>query len=453
MKLNKLSKSLATGVLTVVVGASLAGCGGNVADTDKGGTTTPATTPVASAQPSKENVEVDIFQFKVEISDALTAAAELYMSNNPNVKINIQTVGGGDDYGAALRTKFQSGQEPTIYNIGGPQDAKDWMEKLEDLSSEEWTSIAGSTLGAVTVDGKVYGMPYAVEGYGLIYNKAIFEAAGIDATTIVDSASMDAAFAQLDAKIKAGDLKAEFPLLEAVTELPGKEKWVTGLHSSNIFINQEFATGVDAFNAKELNFDKSNEYKEYIDLLVKYSANSETPSKLNAVDYSTQVGQGLAIERVAVTQQGNWVFGEVANIDSAVAENLGFLPVGGDSIPLGVPMYWAVNSTQPDAEKAAAKDFLNWLYTSEEGKNIVVNEFFFIPPFTGYDNYPAADALGRAIMEYQASGKTTPWVFMGYPTAWGEETLGANIQKYLGGEMTWEQVIDDAKAKWAEARK
>ena len=45
---------------------------------------------------------------------------------HPNVDINIETVGGGNDYGAALRSKFQSGQEPTIFNIGGPQDVEDW---------------------------------------------------------------------------------------------------------------------------------------------------------------------------------------------------------------------------------------------------------------------------------------------------------------------------------------
>ncbi|PHV70313.1 sugar ABC transporter substrate-binding protein [Sporanaerobium hydrogeniformans] len=446
MKLNKLSKALFASALTIVMGVSVIGCGKSPEEKPA---TTPGTTDVSQ---SGEKVEVDIFQFKVEISEALQKAADLYMSTHPNVTINLQTVGGGDDYGAALKAKFQSGQEPTIFNVGGPQDVADWIEKLEDLSDQNWVDRAGSTLGAVTSEGKVYGMPYGVEGYGLVYNKAIFEAAGIDASTIVDTASMDKAFAQLDAKIKAGELKEQFPLLEAVTEYPVKEKWVTGLHSSNIFINQEFKTGVDAYNAKEIAFEKSEDFKEYFDLMVKYSSHSDSPAKLNAVDYATQVGQGIAIERVAVTQQGNWVYGDVKNVDEQVAENLGFLPVGGDRIPLGVPMYWAINSTQPDAEKAAAKDFLNWLYTSDEGKNVVVNEFFFIPPFTGYENYPAQDALGKEIMRYQAEDKTTPWVFMGYPTAWGEDVLGINLQKYVAGEMTWEQVIDDAKAKWAEAR-
>ena len=454
MKLSRIVKGLVTSALAVSMVIGMAGCGQSGTESSK---TTPAATKEAEAAEGKElasePVTVDIFQFKVEIAEELQKAIDLYTSNNPNVTINLTTVGGGDDYGAALKAKFQSGQEPTIYNVGGPQDVEDWMEKLEDLGDQPWVGTAGGTLGAVTVDGKPYGMPLAVEGYGVVYNKAIFEAAGVDASGVKDLASMEKAFGELDAKIKAGDLKEQFPLLEAVVELPGKETWVTGLHSSNIFINQEFPTGVEAFNAKEIKFENNGDYKAYLDLMVKYSSNVATPEKLNAVDYATQVGQGLAIERVAAIQQGNWVYGDVNNVDPAVAENLAFLPVGGDSIPLGVPMYWAVNTTRPDAEKQAAKDFLNWLYTSDEGKDIVVNKFFFIPPFTGYENYPAKDALGRDIMRYQSEGKTTSWVFMGYPTAWGMDVLGVSIQKYLGGQMAWEEVIADAQTKWAEARK
>ncbi len=455
MKLSKAMKSFLTATMVTTMAVSMVGCGGK--------TEAPATTPAAgsSKEEAKEEtkeeakaepVTVDIFQFKVEIAEELQKAIDLYTSNNPNVTINLQTVGGGDDYGAAQRALFQSGQEPTIFNVGGPQDVTDWKEYLEDLSDQPWVSTAGTTLGAVTEDGKIYGMPFAVEGYGLAYNKEIFETAGVDVTSIKDLASMDAAFAALDAKIKSGELKDKYPNLEAVVEMPAKELWVMGLHASNLFLNQEFATGMDAFKAKEVNFTKSADYKTYMDMMIKYSPNAATPAKANAVDYATQVDQGIALERVAAVQQGNWIYGGVKNVDPAVADKLGFLPVPGDSIPLGVPMYWAVNSQKSDAEKQAAKDFLNWLYTSEEGKDIIVNKFFFVPPFTGYDNYPAQDALGKAIMEYQAAGKTTPWVFMGYPTSWGEQVLGVNLQKYIGGESSWDEAIKASQDAWKESR-
>ena len=117
-------------------------------------------------------VTIDIFQFKVEAKDAIEKAAKEYEKTHEGVTINIETVGGGTNYNPALKAKFQSGDEPTIFNIGGPQDAVDWEESLEDLTSADLTKQAlDNTLGAVTKGGKIYGLPVGLEGYGFIYNK------------------------------------------------------------------------------------------------------------------------------------------------------------------------------------------------------------------------------------------------------------------------------------------
>jgi len=33
------------------------------------------------------------------------------------------------------------------------------------------------------------------------------------------------------------------------------------------------------------------------------------------------------------------------------------------------------------------------------------------------------------------------------------DVMGTNVQKYLAGEFTWQQTIDDAKAQWEQRRK
>lgn len=418
-----------------------------------------AAAPAEPAAPAGEQVTVDVFQFKVEIAKELEAAAKAYEAKNPNVKINVQTVGGGGDYGAALRAQFQSGAEPDIYNVGGPQDIADWTAKLEDLSDQPWVAQAmDGILSGATVDGKVYALPFNIEGYGLVYNKGIFEAAGVDTASVKDFATLETAVKALDAKIKSGALKEKYPQLEAVFEYAAKETWVTGLHTSNAALSQEFDNSLTAFSAKKVEFKNADALKQLIDLMADYSPSGKDRAKLNAVDYATQVDNGLAIERVAVVQQGNWIYSGVAKIDQAVADNLGILPLpvpGGKSgsIPVGVPMHWAVNKDAPDADKQAAKDFLNWLYTSDEGKDYVVNKFFFIPPLKGYEGFDPKDSLGKAVKGYAEAGNTMPWVFMGYPTGWGQEILGTDIQKYLAGEMKWEELVKDVQTKWEEARK
>ena len=177
-------------LLVIVMIASLAvGCGKSPAATNDApaNSNAPANNNEPQAAASGEKLEgtLNIFQFKVEINDALIAATKRYMELNPGVKVNLETVGGGDDYGAALRTKMQSSDQPAIYNIGGPQDVIDWAANLEDLAAEPWVAnTVSGLLDDVSKDGKIYGMPMAIEGYGFVYNKEIFEAAGIDAASL-----------------------------------------------------------------------------------------------------------------------------------------------------------------------------------------------------------------------------------------------------------------------------
>ena len=407
-----------------------------------------------SKDTAAEKVTIDVFQFKVEAKDAIEKAAKEYEKTHEGVTINIQTVGGGDDYGSALKAKFQSGEEPTIFNIGGPQDTVDWAEKLEDLTSADLTKQAlDNTLGAVTKDGKVYGFPLALEGYGFIYNKDIFTKAGLDVTKIKT-------FAELEAAVKTLDSKKKDLGIDSVFTLPGKETWVTGLHTSNLAFANEFKNGTEAFNAKEISFKYADQLKKILDIQVNYGLKPDgTNGSINGVDYSTQVEKQFSLGKCAMIQQGNWVYGSVSGIDAKLAENIGILPIPVDGIkedciPVGVPMYWGVNKTKTDAEKKAAKDFLNWLYTSDYGKKSIIADFKFVPAYKGYesDSLQPADPLAKQLAKYSSEGKTMPWVFMGYPTGWGQEKLGSSIQKYIAGEFTWEQVVTQAKADWKADR-
>jgi len=420
-------------LLTIATTLLLTACGGS-----KGG----------DAKAGGENVTLDIFQFKVEIAEAFEELADEYMAENPNVEVNIETVGGGDDYGAALRAKMASGNEPAIFNVGGPQDVYDWQDKLVDLSDMKAVGQAfeGATSGT-TVDGKVYGLPFTQEGYGFMYNKAIFEKAGIDPATITSFDALKKATETLEAK------KDELGL-EAVFAVAGKETWVTGLHFSNAGLSPEFENVFNAYNAKEVRFTNSEGLKKLFDLQIEYG---RTP--INATDYSTQVERLFALGKVAMTQQGNWALGSIKGVDEELAKNIGFLPmpiVGAkeDVLPVGIPMYWTVNASADEATQKAAKAFLDWVYTSEKGKDYVVNKFGFIPPYKGYEaeNLQPKDPLAADIMKFAKDGKTINWVFMGYPTGWGMEKLGVSLQQYIDRKISWDDVINQAKASWKEAR-
>ncbi len=404
------------------------------------------------SEEEEEEVTVDIFQYKVEVRDEIEEAAEAYMEENPEVVLDIQTVGGGDDYGAALRSRFASGDEPALFNVGGPEDVEDWFDNLESLSDQPWVDLAyDGVLEGAMVDDEVYGLPYNLEGYGFIYNENIFAEAGINPD---DIRSYDAL---VDAVETLDDQKDDLGI-ESVFSFPAQENWVTGLHLSNAALSNEFDDVVDAYQSSEVAFEHGDALQSLVDLQAEYSHKPDgTIGSLTAVDYSTQVEEMFSLEQVAMIQQGNWIIGSIEGINEDLVDDIGILPmpiegVVEDSIPVGVPMYWAVNNDLDEEVQDAAKDFLNWIYTSDTGKDYVINEFNFIPPVEGYDDLEPQDPLAQDVLAYSDEDRIMPWVFMGYPFGWGEDILGNNIQSYLAGDLTWDELIEDAQAEWEDAR-
>ena len=178
----------------------------------------------------------------------------------------------------------------------------------------------------------------------------------------------------------------------------------------------------------------------------------------NSLDYSQQVEKLFSMKKVALIQQGNWVFNSINDIDSDLAKNIGIIPIPVEGVaegkmPVGVPMYWAVNSKKDEKVKKEAIKFLEWMYTSDKGKDFVINQFKFIPAYKGFDESKISDPLSKEIYKYAKDGKTINWVFMGYPSGWGQDKLGADIQKYVAGKTSWDDMIDTAKKTWADKRK
>jgi raffinose/stachyose/melibiose transport system substrate-binding protein len=464
----KKMKKLAALLLVFTMVFSLAACGGNNDKKDK--TKTPAKeeenadtdTDADSDLPAGgEDVEVEILQYKVEINDQLQAAIDTYMGLFPNVKITLETVGGGDDIGVVYKSRAAAGNMPDIFNAIGPEEASLYMEYLEDLSDQPWVEHANAgMLDLNTIDGKVYGLPVSAEAFGLIANKAMFEAAGVDISKIASIDDLDGAFKGLQDKIDDGSLKEEFPLLENVVEVQGAEKWVLGDHAVNIALAPEFEEDVFAVSkAKELEFSYKQSYIDYMELQLKYSSHADNHSSAVSVGYSDAIQGSLALGITAVVQQGNWIYNDVNTVDPEVASNLVFLPapIAGyneESIVTLVANYWCVNKQSEDGAKDASKHFLNWLYQSDEGKEIVVNEFGFLPVFDNYGDLAPADPLSKGILEYASEEKVVSAVFKGAPGAeWLQEVFGAKVQGYFTGELTWDQVFEESAAKWVETRK
>ncbi|WP_249870292.1 ABC transporter substrate-binding protein [Oceanobacillus saliphilus] len=397
---------------------------------------------------TSDQTVVDVFQFKVEFKDQFENLVAQYQEENPDIKINVQTVGGGNDYAASLKSSFAAGNEPDIFNVGGPTEVEEYREYLTDLSDTGAAEAAlEGTLSGVTDGDEILGLPYSQEGYGYIYNKEIFNQAGINAEELTTYEALEEAFATLDSQ------KEELGL-DAVIALPAKELWVMGNHLANTYIASDFNDDIlEAYEAGTIPFSKSDELQRMLDLQNEYSV-----QPVLSLDYSQQVEQLFSTGKVALIQQGNWIYPTVEQMDADFAENgIGMIPIPVDGLeghlPVGVPQYWVVNSNADDATQQAAKDFLDWMYTSDAGKELVLNEFKFIPAYEGYDTEQISDPLSQDVYKHASEGNTIGWVFMASPVGWQEDSLAVGMQRYLSGDITWEQVIEQSRADWENSRK
>src|SRR5699024_7336530 len=103
-------------------------------------------------------------------------------------------------------------------------------------------------------------------------------------------------------------------------------------------------------------------------------------------------------------------------------DSIGIMPIPVEGyegqMPVGVPNFWAVNSNKDDEVIEAAKGFLDWMNTSDEGKEIVLEDLKFIPAYEEYDTDKISDPLSQEIYDYASAGDTIGWVFLGYPGNW-----------------------------------
>ena len=184
--MRKFKKVLASTLAGVLAVGALAGCG------DNGGNTN-STTPTTSNTTTESKVDTSgvksiyFLNFKPEIASKYEAIAAKYKEEK-GIEVRVQTAASGE-YEKTLTSEMAKSDPPTIFQINGPVGYENWKEYCADLKdSELYQLVSDKSLAVKSGDG-VYGIPYVVEGYGIIYNNAIMTK--YFATEGAKAASMD----------------------------------------------------------------------------------------------------------------------------------------------------------------------------------------------------------------------------------------------------------------------
>lgn len=377
---------------------------------------------------------ITLEQNKPEIDSFLKAYAATWTKAG-NVPVTIKSVGGssGTDLGTQLKADFAAGDMPDIFVIAGIEDYKEWADIVLDLSGEKWVK---DTSVPFTVDGKVYGFPVSVEGWGLAYNADILKKAGVDPKTLVNYAGYKAAFAKIDAQ------KAALGLKSVVSMCAGLNMgWVTGDHNFNSLLSNGLPYGdmsvTKALLAGKVDAKRLSEYADWVELLFKYA----DKTVLTTGNYDAQVG-AFASQQAAFLHQGNWVDPNMKDAKATFA--MAFAPHGSmaaktDGIFVAAPSFYVINKSSKNI--AAAKKFLNDLVYTEAGNKYIVTDAGMIPAFKNIKLNPSGQ-LSKSVQAYAASGKIYSWNQYNFTTDFRGKTLAPIYNQFATGSITKAQFID-----------
>lgn len=326
--------------------------------------------------------------------------------------------------------------------------------------------MSDKSLAITGEDGGVYGVPYTIEGYGIIYNDAIMQK--YFATSGAKAASVDEinSFDKLKEVVEDMQAKKEELGIQGVfastSLLPGEDwRWQTHLADLPVYAEYE-EKGVDDLD--ELAFTYSDNFKNIFDL---YLNNSTTdPKMLGSKGVNDSMAE-FALGQAAMVQNGNWAWGQIAEVSGNVvkAEDVKFLPIyaglkdeADQGLCVGTENYFCINKQASEADQKASLDFVKWLISDETGKDYMTNKLGNIAPFTTFsDNEKPSDPLAQNLLAYMESGKTSiPWVFTTFPSQTFKDNFGSALLEYAQGTMTWEDVkatvIDQWKTEKAAAK-
>ncbi|MDD7698220.1 MAG: ABC transporter substrate-binding protein [Spirochaetia bacterium] len=406
---------------------------------------------------------VRYLNFKPEVAEIYQELAAAY-EKETGVKVIVETA-ANNSYESTLTAKMATKEAPTLFQINGPRGLANWKDYCADLSDTELYKHLTDKSLAVTSNGKAYGIPYVVEGYGIIYNKAITDKYFALSNRKTSFNSMDEInnFAKLkelcdDMQARKADLgiKGVF----ASTSLKAGEDWRWQTHLANVPVYYEFKNnnvdlGSDA--TKKINFQYGKEFKNIFDL---YITDSTIPAKNCGVKTVTDSMAEFALEECAMVQNGNWAWGQVAGTagNKVKAENVKYLPIytgvageEGQGLCVGTENFYTINSQASKADQKATADFIYWLYSSETGKNYVTNKLGFIAPFDTFaDNEKPTDPLAVEILNWMSKPGITSvaWNFTLFPSQAFKDNFGASLLKYAQGTKSWDEVSASVVADW-----
>ena len=409
---------------------------------------------VVPTQAEEAKGSVYYLNFKPEQATQWEDLAKVY-TEQTGVEVNVLTAASGT-YESTLKSEMAKDEVPTLFQVNGPVGLATWKDYCLDLKDSDVYSHLKSDDFALKDGDSVYGLAYVIETYGIIYNKALLaDYCALDGAVIKDASEITS-FDTL--KAVADDIQArkdELGVEGAFTSagMDSSSDWRFKTHLANLPIYYEYkADGISSTDAIKGTY--LDNYKAIWDLYITDATCEPTMlASMTGEDAASEFALGEAV----FYQNGTWAYGDITGNEVA-DEDLGMLPIyigaegeENQGLCTGSENYWCVNSKAPEEDIQATLDFLNWVVTSDEGRNSLAKEMGFTTPFDTFtEEYVADNPLLDAANAYIDAGKTSvAWCFTTMPSENWKNGVGSALLEYAQGTGEWDGVVSSFVDGWA----
>ena len=296
-------------------------------------------------------------------------------------------------------------------------------------------------------DGYSYGIPYMAGAQGVVYNKAVFAAAGID--TLPTTPDEFIADLQL---IK--DNTDAIPLYTNYAAGWTMGAWDAYLgivsNGDNTYFNQKFAHTADPFAD---NGDGTGAYALY-KILYDAVANGLIEDDYTTTDWEGCKGM-LNRGEIGCMVLGSWAYSQMVDADSH-GEDVGYMPFpmtvnGTQYVNAGGDYCYGINVNSSDDNKAAAMVFVKWM-TEESGWCFNEGGYTVVKGGENPDMYKAFDGCETLAEQPAIEGEENLLADMNSESELSFNAGGnAKVQRIVEAAATGSETYDDIMADWTAA--
>lgn len=451
MKLKKVMAITVAGAMTV----SMAACGSNNGGSEKKGADTSDQKSFADIELGKDYTDLKAdLKFLTHRTDVVDTEFQEYIKefqkDYPNINITYEAIA---DYANDVTTRLSTGDWGDICMIPTTIDKNELPNYFVSYGTNEELSEKYIMLNNFTYDKQVYGIPSMGNCQGVVYNKKVFEQAGVTELPKTPDEFLDA-LKKIKEKTDAIPLYTNFA---AGWTMTAWDAYIGGSATGDPdYTNNKLVHGKDPF-AKQS--DMTGPYAVY------YTLYQAVAQKLTEDDPTTTDWEGskgmINSGKIGCMVLGSWAIIQMQQ-GGDNPDDIGYMTfpitVNGKQYSTAGPDYnYGINVNSSADQQLAAKIYVKWL---TEKSNYAVSCGAI--PISKDAEWPKAyDSLKEANVEFVIDNPAPEGEETLYNDINNESELGLNsnpdkncklVEAALDGSQTLDEIMDEWNEKWTAAQ-